>query len=243
MAELVFGWSQVSDGNMSLKYGDPVTVKNNRERFFEKLGINSEDLVTLSLLGGTNVTTVTSQDKGRMLEADAAIAEEAGVGLFMVVGDCFPVIMFDPIKNILALAHCGRSGIEGNIVNRVIERLSCQGIDTKDLMVKIGPGIKKESYRFPKEDLDKRISSGDNMWKPYLQVDENDWTMIDLVGFLKKQLDEGGVIKENIWDSGIDTCADKNYFSHYRDRGKIPSFAKATEGKEGRFGVVAIIKE
>jgi len=67
--------------------------------------------------------------------------------------------------------------------------------------------------------------------------------MIDLVGFLKKQLDEGGVIKENIWDSGIDTCADKNYFSHYRDRGKIPSFAKATEGKEGRFGVVAIIKE
>jgi polyphenol oxidase len=186
MSKFVFMWSRVGDGNMSLKYGDKETVIKNRQKFLGNI-----DPVILSLSGGTEIAEVTKNDCGKMIEADAAITNEVGVGLFMVVGDCFPVVIFDPTKNMLAMVHCGRSGIEGKIVNRVIERLSDKGVNASNLVVKIGPGIRKESY----------------------VVDEQH---IDLLGLLMKQLDECGVKSENIEDCGIDTYEDTNYFSHYR---------------------------
>jgi polyphenol oxidase len=232
VSKVIFEWSKVTDGNMSLKYGDKETVSGNRDRLLNKLGVDGQNIVILSLLGGISIVEASKKDMGKMVVADAVITHEAGVGLLMVVGDCFPVVLYDPVKNVLAMAHCGRAGIEGHLVIKVIERLSDRGSKAGDLMVKIGPGARKESYKFATEDLDQRIDKNDPEWREWLTDDGKVQIMVDLIGFLKKQLKDCGVIEENIEDCGIDTIADKNYFSHYRDRGR----------QEGRFAVVAMVK-
>jgi polyphenol oxidase len=218
---MVFKWSKVSDGNMSVKYGDKETVFRNRKKF-----LGGIDPVILSLSGGTEIAEITKKDTGKMIEADAAITNETGVGLFMVVGDCFPVAIFDPVKNKLALVHLGYSGIVGGLATKVLERF-----DKYNVVIKIGPGARKESYKFLVEEVKQKGLDG---WKEFLE-DDDGMVKIDLVGFLKKQLTDAGVVPDHIDDCGINTITDTNYFSHYR--------AKRNGESEARFGVVAIMEE
>ncbi len=229
----VFEWADRNDGNMSLVWEEETSVNMNRKQWLDQLGIKPEDCVKLSLLGKSSFREVGKKDAGKMYEADALVTREDGVPLFMVVGDCFPVGIFDPVKNFLALAHLGRQGTTEKLVVKVVEKLKKMGSRPQNLRVKIGPGIRKESYKFSPEELAKRIDPKDMGWKPYLEDDGKGWVKIDLVGYLKKQLKDGAVEEENIEDCGIDTKSDINYFSHYRDRG----------GDKGRFGVVTMIRK
>jgi polyphenol oxidase len=231
---LLFEYSKASDGNLSYKYEEKEIVDSNREVFLKRLGIKRRGIVALSLLGGTEIVDVDRNDIGKMIEADAAITTVEKLPLFMVVGDCFPVVMWEPVKKILALVHCGRTGIEGHIVDKVIDKLRYLGADMKDITVKIGPGARKESYKFATEDLVQRLNNDDPEWGEWLFEDGNGKTMIDLIGFMKKQLTDAGIKPENIEDCGIDTISDENYFSHYRSR--------RNGEKEARFGVVTMMR-
>lgn len=229
----LFEWAKKSDGNMSLKYGVKEAVEKNRQSFLDKWAVDSKQMVVLSLAGEDGILEMGNNDRGKMVEADAVITKEINLPLFMVVGDCFPIGIWDKEQNYLALIHAGRKGVEKQIVKKVIDRLGSWGSNGSDLIVRIGPGIRKNSYRFPKKDLEERISITDASWKPWLSLDEEGWTSVDLPGYIKKQLQDCGVVGTNIEDCEIDTFADQGYFSHYRERGQA----------EGRFGVVSMMYE
>ncbi len=228
--EVIIGVSTVADGNMSVNWGDEEIVSSNREQFLQKLGIKIEDCVKASLLSGTEIWVVGNEDKGKMFECDALVTTEKGLPLWMVVGDCLPVVIYDPVIYVVALVHLGWRGVDGKLVNKVIKLLSGLGSQTKDLEIWIGPGIRRESYIWEPEVV---VQKDDPLWMPFLE-NRNGMTHIDLLGYVKTQLIDSGVRSENIEDSGIDTGSDPNYFSHYR--------SIRTGQPEGRFAVVAILK-
>lgn len=229
---IIYGISKVSDGNMHFKYGDAEIVTGNRKNFLNKLGIPLDKCVGTLLIHedgifkASNVDTsyCATEDK----EGDAFITKEKEVFLFMKVADCLPIILFDPIKNVL-VAHCGWRSTDKKLAQKVIEKMTeAYGSKTSDILVAIGPGIHKESYI--KDPKTKIIPD----WKSFVSELENGQVKIDLVGYNKHQLIETGVPKENIEISPVDTAQDEEYFSHYR--------SSRNGEQEGRFCVVVGMK-
>lgn len=230
-SELIVGVSTIKDGNMSVKWGDEKEVEGNRKKFLDKLGIKFEDCMLASLLGGTHIEIVKNSDKGKYVEGDAFITKEKNLGLFMVTADCFPVLIFDPLTELLGLVHLGYKGVDGKLVEDVIQKMINMGSDINELKVWIGPGIRKESYVWDEEEIHQKESAD---WKPFLKS-ENGKINVDLPGYIKSQIINSGVKSDNISDSEIDTGKNENYFSHYR--------SKRTEKPEGRFATVAMVKK
>lgn len=94
----------------------------------------------------------------------------------------------------------------------------------KNIIVGIGPAIRKESYKF-----ENPTQSTLSNWKDFIEK-EDKLTSIDIVGYTIAQLIEVGIAKNNIFDSEIDTGIDKNFFSHYRNQ--------RNEEIEGRFASI-----
>ena len=83
----------------------------------------------------------------RVPEVDALATSVPRLPLVVRVADCGPVYFYDPAQQVIALAHSGRRGTEGNIV---AETISClrETFDTnpENLIVQLGPCIRPPHY-------------------------------------------------------------------------------------------------
>lgn len=88
-----------------------------------------------------------TQKPGRVPEVDALSTATVGLPLIVRVADCGPVFFYDPEKRVIALAHSGRRGTEGNIVGETILHLAqVYGCAPGDLIVQLGPCIRPPHY-------------------------------------------------------------------------------------------------
>ncbi len=216
--------SKTRDGNMSYKWGERGTVLENRSKFLSGAGVSLSDCVFTSLSHGDEMIEVGKKHKGKSVECDAIVTKEVGVALFMLTGDCYPVVVYDEEANKVALIHLGYLGVGNKLVQKVVRSFS----DPARLWVYIGPGVRKESYVF-----ENPIQKDNPLWKPYLSELGQEKFSIDLPGFIVDQLKEMEV--ENIVDCGVDTATSGEYFSHYRS-------VRSGES-EGRFATVAVLSD
>lgn len=231
--ELVHGISSVSDGNMSFLWGEEKETLYNRINFLKKLNIDSKRCVFMSVLDSDKISIMDENiplgiEKNLRISADALVTAEKNTFLVLLTGDCLPVIFFDPTHHVLALAHLSWKSTGVNLSKKVVSFLK-EKYNTKlsDLIVGIGPGVRKESYIMDKISPEQEKSSD---WKNFINKTSNGWVSIDLVGYNISQLVGAGVRNENIEISPVDTAKDINFFSHYR--------SKRTGEKEGRFVTV-----
>ncbi len=228
---LVHGFSSVSDGNMSYLWGDERTVLENREQFLRKSDVNPKKCAVMSILNSDVITLITPETavgigKNDPIKTDALITTEKDIFLLLVIADCLPIILYDPALKVLALAHCGWKSTEAKLAGKIVDFLKEHfHTNPNDLLVGIGPGIHKESYKLANP-VQKQLAG----WGDFLTDAPNGQTAIDIIGYNKFQLMSAGVKEENIEISDIDTAADPSFFSHYRSKknGEI----------EGRFTAV-----
>jgi copper oxidase (laccase) domain-containing protein len=84
---------------------------------------------------------------GRVPEVDALSTATPGLPLLVRVADCGPVYFFDPVRRVIAVAHSGRKGTEGNIVGETVAHLErAHGSRAADLVVQLGPCIRPPHY-------------------------------------------------------------------------------------------------
>ena len=219
--QLGYAVSEVSDGNMSYTWGktdDEVT--KNRKKFWAKQGLELKSSVGMQLAHATGVQVVGEQDAGKgtlnnddYYNVDALITNTKGLVLYVLTADCCPIIMFDPTNQVLALAHASWKNTDQEFIKKVVSQMQTEfETSPADLKVFIGPCIHAQSYAFDKEG--EQIAQRDKPnWQPYLK-EEGGKVHIDSVGYNIAQLKEIGVKPQNVEDSGIDTYAAPNYFSH-----------------------------
>lgn len=216
-AGLVHGYSDTGDGNMDLRFGRHESVLENRRVFLGQLGLSLEDcaqqrgmedkihIATRADLGAGMTSLGTS------IEANAFITNQKGIGLFLCIADCLPVIIYDPAKRVVALLHAARESTKRHLATKVVERLKTDfGSAPLDLLVAFGPAVRAESYIFD-EGIYKLVGKD---WEPYLRAVSPGKIEVDYVAYNRDQLLAAGVPAEHIHDPGIDTGSDPNYFSH-----------------------------
>ena len=87
------------------------------------------------------------QNPGRVADVDALSTATVGLPLIIRVADCGPVFFYDPVRRVIALAHSGRRGTEGNIVGETLSHLQATyGSRPEDIIVELGPCIRPPHY-------------------------------------------------------------------------------------------------
>jgi len=83
----------------------------------------------------------------RVPGVDALSTATLGLPLLVRVADCGPVYFYDPVRWVIAIAHSGRKGTEGNIVGETIAHLvQVHGSHPANLIVQLGPCIRPPHY-------------------------------------------------------------------------------------------------
>jgi len=142
-------------------------------------------------------------------DADAYITDEKNLPIAIRTADCVPVFIFDPRCRVIGLAHAGWKGIHKAIAAKTVQRMQEKyASQSSDLKIVLGPSIRECCYQVGKE------------FRGYfpLHVKERGGHLyLDAISANRDQLLQAGVRYENILDSGICTCCNKNYFSFRRD--------------------------
>lgn len=215
--------SEREDGSMKLL--ESGENDGNRERFFEKIGVNSRAVVSADLVNGNNVAIVGAKSSRVVDDVDALVTADKSIFLSITVADCVPVFFYEPRKEILAISHCGWRGVVGNIIDKTIGKIEELGGDSGNLQVALGPGINVCHFEI-KEDI---LGEFEN-YKEFITSRENK-LFVDLKGIVKKQLISRGIEKENIENDSECTFESKKYFSYRRDKPKEVEAMMATIGK------------
>lgn len=79
---------------------------------------------------------------------DGLVTRIPGIVLSITTADCVPIIAYDPINNVIGLAHAGRRGIIRGIVPSLVSNMKADGAQTKHIRVWLGPSAQPCCYVF-----------------------------------------------------------------------------------------------
>jgi YfiH family protein len=75
-------------------------------------------------------------------EADAVVTRETGCLLAVLVADCQPVLLFDPVRGVIANIHSGWRGSVANIIGRTVAVMTARfGSRPGDIRAGVGPSL------------------------------------------------------------------------------------------------------
>jgi len=197
---------------MSFNVGDDFNlVKENREKFFSKLGLNESSIAYQKQVHGDNINIVNKG--GDCGESDAMITTEKNLGLALSSADCCTIYIYNPQKNLIAAVHSGWRGTSKKILLKVLKHLSENyACDPADLICYLGPSISQNNYelgedvarQFEEKYLDRQQD------KFFLNISKINYDI--LVNF--------GVVKNNIQASHLCSYEYSTILHSYRRDGK-----------------------
>jgi YfiH family protein len=140
LAGLRHGFSMRSSGPLE-------TLDADLNAAFTAAGFPMEDAVHAEQPHGNRAQAVYTPLGIRVPDVDALATAVPRLPLVIRVADCGPVFFYDPDKQVIALAHSGRKGTEGNIVAQTIFCLR-ETFDTRaeNVIVQLGPCIRPPHY-------------------------------------------------------------------------------------------------
>lgn len=217
---LIYGLSEKKHGSMKFLQQNrkSLVAQKNRKNFIALFGFKNNQIVRAGLIHKNKIKIVRKNDNYKLVKnTDALITKEKNLLLSLTVADCFPVFLFDPKKEVVALIHAGWRSIIKNIIPKTIKLMKEKtGSKSADILMGIGPGIRKCHFEAQKD-------VADNFFKklgPRILSQKRDKIFIDLPLTIKMQALKSGILAKNIEDSKKCTyCLRKNYFSYRRDKG------------------------
>ena len=164
----------------------------------------------------TNVRVIENvPSEEELQDVDAVITRLKGFCLCVSTADCVPILMYDPVKQVVAAVHAGWRGTVGRIVEQTLDTMkSYYGTDGKDVVACIGPSISLESFEVGDEVYTAFADAGFDMARIARRFEK--WHL-DLWEANRLQLMAHGVLCENIEVSGICTYLQhEDFFSARR---------------------------
>jgi len=221
---------------MSLNVGglvgdDPLRVTENRKRCFQVMGLLPETMYDVWQVHGSEVICAESPRPMNVPHprADIILTDRPGVTLFMRFADCVPVLLFDPQKRVVGLAHAGWLGTVKRTASAAIEAMQSKyGSRPADIVAAIGPSIAAHHYPVGLEVVDQVQAAFGADSKGLLASlnGDNQGMYFDLWAANRLILEQCGV-REIELAGECSACHTDDWFSH-----------RAEHGLTGRFGVL-----
>jgi YfiH family protein len=130
---------------------DPADVAANRERVARELGVPGERLVWMNQVHGARVAVVDGPQEGPVAGTDALVTATSGLVLCVVVADCVPVLLADPVAGVVAAVHAGREGVRQGVVPATLSAMASLGARARHVSALLGPAVCGDCYEVPGE--------------------------------------------------------------------------------------------
>jgi len=228
--------------NLGGHVGDkPAAVAENRRRLAAALGVDrltiadQKHTATVAVVDGALAGRGhdgAADSAAALPETDAMITDLPGVALAILVADCAPVVLYDPIRRAVGVAHSGRTGTIKGVVPQTIKTMAAVfGSVPGDLLIGIGPAIGVASYEIGATEVSEVMTAFGDAGARLLTPTRPGHATFDLTAAVRRQLRAAGVSAGNIHDLAIDTAAATDTF--FSDRAARPC---------GRFAAVALLR-
>lgn len=213
--------------NLAFHVGDePDAVRENRRRVCAALGL--ERLACPDQQHGAHVAVLDESLAGaghgsaedacaRLPSTDGLVTDRPGLAISIGMADCAPVVLYDPARSVIGVAHAGRRGVVLDVIGATVRAMADGfGCDPRALRAGIGPCIAAESYEIgPAEVAEVEASFGDELLSPTAQGRAR----FDLARAAVQRLWQAGVDGAHIEVAGSDTRANpERYFSDRAER-------------------------
>jgi hypothetical protein len=128
--------------------GDSSEVfEQNRILLAEKLMIKPDQLVFPRQTHTNCVAEILDIPEAEIKETDALVTNKTGICLCVQTADCVPILLFDPVKNVIAAVHAGWRGTVKKIAEIAVQRMEQNyGSLPENIIAAIGPSISPEIY-------------------------------------------------------------------------------------------------
>ena len=155
---------------------------------------------------------------------DAFITNLPGVAIGVRTADCVPVLLYDPVKRVVAAIHAGWKStvlhISQKAINVMMQRFSCR---PEGMNAVLGPSIGPDSFQVGEEIAEHFKNAGfpiDDVWSfrgPSDGTPMSGGHHIDLWKANQWLLKQAGIPANNIQVCGIDTFTSPEFFSARRE--------------------------
>jgi polyphenol oxidase len=136
--------------NLGGHVGDaPVDVAENRRRLAVRIGLPTEHVLYAEQVHGASVATVDGPWARPAPRVDAMVTRVGGTALAVLVADCVPVLLADPVAGVVGVAHAGRKGMVAGVVPAVLAAM--RELGAADVTARIGPSVCGRCYEVPAE--------------------------------------------------------------------------------------------
>jgi YfiH family protein len=216
----VHGFSTNALGTVGLTHApDPIPVLASRRAFARAVGIGDEPLTTAGAVHGSTVARV-DEPKDVVQGVDGLVTDRRGIALFATYADCYPIVLWDPVKRAVGLAHAGWRGTVAGVSKAAVKAMHDEyGSAPEDIRAGIGPGICGRCYEVGGE-----VAS---QFGAKFVTPAGDRFVLDLAAANRSQLEEAGATVHVI---GI--CTKESDF--------LPSHRRTPDGT--RFGAIVALR-
>jgi len=168
-------------------------------------------------------------------DADAIVSNEPGLALAVMVADCVPILLCDPVRGAVAAVHAGWRGTCARVVHAAVESLvTCCGCEPAHLVAAIGPSVGPRDYEVGDSLIDAFRAAGHSeahISRWFIRTDRK--LRLDLWSANIQQLIDGGVDANRISLCGLSTVAHPGIFDSYRVDGP----------RAGRMAAIIVVPE
>jgi len=189
----------------------------------EKLMKNNHNNCLIKQIHSSNIALTSELDSNRIINADGLICDNKNQNLWIYTADCMPILFADKDQRRIAAIHCGRKGLEKNIISNAIKSFENKGSLRKDLLVAIGPSISGKNYLLDKNTFSNFIaayngfrSSKDEKINTLSNIDDYESIPLDIKKYAYYQLLIEDINPNNIDISNKCTYSLINEFHSWR---------------------------
>ena len=199
--------------------------KESYKKIFSAVGLDVNTLVKPLQKHTSNVRCINRvMEKSELEDVDGLITDKKGITLVSTNADCILFLLYDPVKKVIANIHSGWRGTFQKIIQKAtVKMINCYKCNPNDILVFISPSIRKCHFEVDEDvkELCEYIFSFTNKTNEFIfKADMKDKYLIDTVLINKILLQDLGIKKENIIDSGICSVCNSNKINSYRIEGK-----------------------
>lgn len=217
-------WSSLNVG--STVGDDPDHVAHNKTTMVQALGVDPGQAATVWQVHGCE-TVVMSQPTApgsALQKADGMVTDQPGLLLVMRFADCVPILFYDPVQQVVGLAHAGWRGTVVGAGPSVVQQMcAVYGCQPENIRAGIGPSIGPERYQVGVE-----------------VVDAVQDAFGDVSGLINQAADGSSYL--NLWEANrralVAVDVHKIEVAHLCTASNTHEFYshRAEQGKTGRFG-------
>jgi hypothetical protein len=158
---------------------------------------------------GSDVAVVDRPWDGAMPHVDALVTRERDLALAVLVADCVPLVLADPVAGVVAVAHAGRPGLVAGVVPAVVKAMN--GLGAQAITARVGPSVCGHCYEVPETMRTEVAAAVPEAFATTRQGTPS----VDVAAGVEAQLRSARVAYERV--AGC-TIEDQELFSYRRDR-------------------------